>query len=58
MNVLTFWFLFGCLSEMMPDFYSFLFCFTVGQVIISYHSKSPHLSPSPRQLTPAALSAA
>ena len=46
MNVLTFWFLFGCLSEMMPDFYSFLFCFAVGQDIISCHSKAPHASPS------------
>ena len=58
MSVLTFWFLFGCLSELMPDLYSFLFCFAVGQVIMSYYSKSPHLTPAPRKPATAALNAA
>jgi len=57
MNVLTFWFLFGCLSEMMPDFYSFLFCFAVGQVIMSHYSKSPHLTQATRQPNTAVLNA-
>ena len=57
MNVLTFWFLFGCLSEMMPDLYSFLFCFAVGQVIMSHYSKSPHLTQATRQPNTAVLNA-
>jgi len=58
MNVLTFWFLFACLSEMMPDFYGFLFCFAIGQVIIGYHSKAPHSSPATRWPATAALNSA
>jgi uncharacterized membrane-anchored protein YitT (DUF2179 family) len=58
MNVFTFWFLFGCLSELMPDLYSFLFCFAIGQVIMSYYSKSPHLTTATRKPATAALSAA
>jgi len=50
MNVLTYWFLYGNLSEMLPDFYSFLFCFTVGQVIMSVYPDSSHLSLSPRPI--------
>jgi hypothetical protein len=29
--ILTYWFLFGCLKEMMPELYGFMFCFFVGQ---------------------------
>jgi hypothetical protein len=29
--MLTYWFLFGCLKEMMPELYGFMFCFFVGQ---------------------------
>jgi hypothetical protein len=50
MNVLTYWFLYGNLSEMLPDFYSFLFCFTVGQVILSGYPDSSHPSLSPRTI--------
>lgn len=29
--ILTYWFLFGCLKEMMPELFGFMFCFFVGQ---------------------------
>jgi hypothetical protein len=50
MNVLTYWFLYGNLSEMLPDFYSFLFCFVVGQVIMRNHPNDSPLSSSSRPI--------
>ena len=42
--VLTYWFLFGCLKEMMPELYSFMFCFVVGQETL-FRSKSSRRDP-------------
>ncbi|NBT47668.1 MAG: hypothetical protein EBT07_07595 [Actinobacteria bacterium] len=58
--ILTYWFLFGCLKEMMPELFGFMFCFFVGQenllrwkaaqrsrVLLVKPATSPEESPAP-----------